>query len=71
MRTARTAVERFDEDARARFGAHGRTFVGENELLRHPVYTRFLHWSVAAFFHYIMEGPKEPQPQPPGQELKR
>ena len=24
-----------------------------------------------AFFHYIMEGPKEPQPQPPGQEVPR
>ena len=45
-----TAVERFDDGARARFGAHGRTFVRENELLRHPVYSRVLHWSVAAFF---------------------
>lgn len=44
------AVERFDEGARARFGAHGRTVVRHGELLRHPVYTRFLHWSVAAFF---------------------
>src|SRR4030095_7707778 len=45
-----TAVERFDEAARARFGAHARTVVHENELLRHPVYTRVLHWSVATFF---------------------
>jgi formate dehydrogenase subunit gamma len=45
-----TAVERFDEGARVRFGAHGRTVVRDNELLRHPVYTRFLHWMVAAFF---------------------
>jgi formate dehydrogenase subunit gamma len=45
-----TAIERFDEGARARFGAHGRTVVREDELLRHPVYTRVLHWSVAAFF---------------------
>jgi len=45
-----TAVERFDDGARARFGAHGRTVVRENELLRHPVYSRVLHWSVAAFF---------------------
>jgi formate dehydrogenase subunit gamma len=45
-----TAVERFDESARARFGAHARTVVHDDELLRHPVYTRVLHWSVAAFF---------------------
>jgi formate dehydrogenase subunit gamma len=45
-----SAIDRFDEAARARFEAHGRTVVHENELLRHPVYTRFLHWSVAAFF---------------------
>ena len=45
-----TAIERFDEHARARFGAHARTVVHEDELLRHPVYTRVLHWSVAAFF---------------------
>ena len=24
-----------------------------------------------AFFHYISQGPKEPQPQPPGQEVPR
>src|SRR5437763_878510 len=45
-----TAVERFDERARTRFGAHGRTVVRDDELLRQPVYTRVLHWSVAAFF---------------------
>ena len=45
-----TAVERFDEGARARFGAHARTTVREDELLRHPAYTRVLHWSVAGFF---------------------
>jgi len=44
------AVERFDERARRRVGAHGRTVVREHELLRHPVYTRVLHWSVAIFF---------------------
>jgi len=43
-------VERFDERARAYVGAHGRTIVRSDELLRHPVYTRVLHWSVAAFF---------------------
>ncbi len=45
-----TAVERFDERARARFDAHARTVIREDELLRHPVYTRVLHWMVAAFF---------------------
>jgi len=45
-----TAVERFDNAARRRVGAYGRTVVREGELLRHPVYTRVLHWSVAVFF---------------------
>jgi formate dehydrogenase subunit gamma len=45
-----TAVERFDDRARASFGAHGRTIVRRDELLRHPIYTRVLHWSVAIFF---------------------
>jgi formate dehydrogenase subunit gamma len=45
-----TAVEQFDERARERFGALGRTVVRDDELLRHPVYARFLHWAVAAFF---------------------
>lgn len=45
-----TAVERFEEGARRRVGARGTTFVGQDELLRHPVYTRVLHWSVAIFF---------------------
>jgi formate dehydrogenase subunit gamma len=45
-----TAVERFDERPRQRVGAHGRTVVYPNELLRHPVYTRMLHWTVAIFF---------------------
>jgi len=44
------AVERFDERARQRLGAYGRTTVYDDELLRHPVYTRVLHWSVAIFF---------------------
>ena len=34
----------------ARFAAHGRTIVHEDELLRHPVYSRFLHWTIAPFF---------------------
>jgi formate dehydrogenase subunit gamma len=45
-----TAVERFDDEARRRVEAHGRTIVHDGELLRHPVYTRVLHWSVAIFF---------------------
>lgn len=45
-----TAIERFDDGARRRVGAWGRTVVYEHELLRHPVYTRFLHWTVAIFF---------------------
>ncbi|HEU4936006.1 MAG TPA: formate dehydrogenase subunit gamma, partial [Vicinamibacterales bacterium] len=45
-----TAVDRFDDEARRRVNAHGRTTVHGNELVRHPVYTRVLHWSVAIFF---------------------
>src|ERR1044071_4707698 len=44
------SVERFDEKARREIGGWGRTVVRRGELLRHPVYTRFLHWSVAIFF---------------------
>lgn len=45
-----SAVDRFEDRARAEFEAHGRTVVHEGELVRHPVYTRVLHWGVAAFF---------------------
>jgi formate dehydrogenase subunit gamma len=45
-----SAVERFDNAARRRVGAYGRTVVHEGEIVRHPVYTRVLHWSVAVFF---------------------
>jgi formate dehydrogenase subunit gamma len=44
------AVERFDDRARQRVGAFGRTVVHGSELQRHPVYTRVLHWGVAIFF---------------------
>ncbi len=44
------AVERFDEGSRHRLDAYGRTVVRQGELLRHPVYTRVLHWGVALFF---------------------
>lgn len=40
----------FDEKARGEFARLGTTRVRRGELLRHPVYTRFLHWSVAIFF---------------------
>ena len=45
-----SSVERFDEKARGEFGRHGRTVVHRGELLRHPVYTRVLHWTVAISF---------------------
>ena len=45
-----TTIERFDDDMRARAEAHGRTVVRQHELLRHPVYTRVVHWTSAAFF---------------------
>jgi formate dehydrogenase subunit gamma len=40
----------FDEKARGEFARFGTTRVGPGELLRHPVYTRVLHWFVAIFF---------------------
>ncbi len=43
-------TRRFDEKARGEFAQIGTTRVRRGELLRHPVYTRFLHWSVAIFF---------------------
>jgi hypothetical protein len=45
-----TAIDRFDEKARRTFDSIGRTEVYRGELLRHPVYTRVLHWMVALFF---------------------
>jgi formate dehydrogenase subunit gamma len=45
-----TAIDRFDEKARQGFESIGRTEVYRGELLRHPVYTRLLHWMVALFF---------------------
>lgn len=44
------SVERFDREARRTFSRHGRTVVHRGELLRHPVYTRVLHWTVAISF---------------------
>ncbi|HSE19417.1 MAG TPA: formate dehydrogenase subunit gamma [Pyrinomonadaceae bacterium] len=45
-----TTAKKFDEKARGEFARLGTTRVHPGELLRHPVYTRFLHWSVAIFF---------------------
>lgn len=44
------AIERFDHEARRKFESKRHTTVYRGELLRHPVYTRFIHWSVALFF---------------------
>jgi formate dehydrogenase subunit gamma len=45
-----TAIERFDDRIRRWMESIGRTRVYEGELVRHPAYTRFLHWGVAIFF---------------------
>ncbi len=45
-----STVDRFDDQARHAMGHVGHTVVYEGELLRHPVYTRVLHWLVAFFF---------------------
>jgi formate dehydrogenase subunit gamma len=42
-----TAAERFDERLTTRPGPR---VVHEDELLRHPVYTRVVHWTVAVLF---------------------
>jgi formate dehydrogenase subunit gamma len=45
-----SSAERFDREARRNLGRQGRTVVHRGELLRHPVYTRILHWTVAISF---------------------
>ena len=45
-----TSVDRFDERARREADRIGQTVVHRGELLRHPVYTRVLHWLVAISF---------------------
>jgi formate dehydrogenase subunit gamma len=40
----------FDERARGEVAKFGTTRVHRGELLRHPAYTRVLHWLVAIFF---------------------
>jgi formate dehydrogenase subunit gamma len=44
-----TSANRFEHRTNA-IDRLGRTVVYEGELLRHPVYTRFLHWMVGIFF---------------------
>ena len=44
------SVDRFDERARREADRFGETVVHRGELLRHPVYTRVLHWLVAISF---------------------
>src|SRR6267378_1429465 len=50
MSTSSGAIERFDDKARESFESVGHTTIYRGELLRHPVYTRVLHWTVALFF---------------------
>ena len=45
-----SSVERFDERARRETDRVGTTVVHRGEVLRHPVYTRVLHWLVAITF---------------------
>lgn len=45
-----TSAEPYGETTQRDFGGFGRTVVHQGELLRHPTYTRFLHWTVAIFF---------------------
>jgi len=45
-----TTLERLNERVSHEVNAHGRTHVDEHELVRHPVYTRVVHWSAAIFF---------------------
>jgi formate dehydrogenase subunit gamma len=50
MSGSTTSVERFDDKARRKFSRYGQTVVHRGELLRHPIYTRVLHWTVAISF---------------------
>jgi formate dehydrogenase subunit gamma len=45
-----SSVERFDERARHEADRVGMTIIHRGELMRHPVYTRVLHWLVAISF---------------------
>ena len=45
-----TSLERSDERVQRKFNRYWPTVARRGELLRHPVYTRVLHWSVAISF---------------------
>jgi len=45
-----TSARPYEETVRRDLGGYGRTVVGPDEILRHPTYTRVLHWTVAVFF---------------------
>ena len=53
MSTFSGAVGRFDDKARETFESAGRTTVYRGELLRHPVYTRVLHWTISQLFFFL------------------
>ena len=48
-----TTANRFEHRTNA-IDRLGRTVVYAGELLRHPVYTRFLHWMVGFFFFFAL-----------------
>ena len=50
MSSSTSSVEQFDDKARRGFSRFGQTVVHYGELLRHPIYTRVLHWTVAISF---------------------
>ena len=45
-----SSAEPYGEIVERDLGGIGRTVVHEDELIRHPTYTRVLHWTVAIFF---------------------
>jgi formate dehydrogenase subunit gamma len=45
-----TATGGLDDRVRRRVNGYGRTEVHPDELIRHTVYTRVLHWGIALFF---------------------
>ena len=45
-----SSVDRLDREAQKEPRHFGQTVVRRGELLRHPVYTRVLHWAVAISF---------------------
>jgi len=49
-----SSAQPYGETVKRDLGGLARTVVHEDELLRHPAYTRFLHWSVAIFFFSSM-----------------